>query len=201
MTSPAKPTGFTLIEMIVAVGIFVIILQIVAGAYGRFVSIEREGIGQQEMQEDIRLFLQLFNREARTGFGNTFQPVIVPKGLVFRNQENSCVLYYAAQGRIFRTDTEGLNPAVAPDANCADQDLYRGVHRQLTDGKNTVVENLTFEAVSAQPTSQPNVPAQGPLTQQGFIVVNITVRPNSPHAEVMRVQSAITSRQFIPYTY
>ncbi len=202
MNPPQNQSGFTLIEMIIAVGIFVLVLQVVAGAYGRFVRVEREGIGQQEMQEDVRLFLQLFNREARTAFGNTYQRVVVPyPGIVFRNQENHCVVYYVQNGAIFRSDTAGddrIAPTVAADVPCADFNIYNGrPHRRLTDARNTVVESLAFDA----PYALPPFPSQDTLTQQGFIVVYLSVRSKGPDAELMQLQSTVTSRQLIPYPH
>jgi prepilin-type N-terminal cleavage/methylation domain-containing protein len=195
--------GFTLIEIIVALGIFVVMLQIVAFTYRRFVTVERQSIGQQEMQEDMRLFLQLFNREARTAFGNTYQAVIIPpgiigSGIVFRNQEGRCVRYAheVTADTQFITRSEALP---ATDANCADLNLYNTANtRRLTDIENTFVEELNFHAVSAQPPF--SVPAVTQLTQQGFITVRMRMRARAEQNEGTRLQSTITSLQTLPYT-
>jgi len=190
MQQPTQ-SGFTLIETIVSIGILTVLLTVVAAAYGRFAGLQREGIGQQEMQEDVRLFLQLFNREARTAFGTTYQATTNPPGVVFRNQEGRCVLYAfsAVDGTITRAEA---TPAL--DHPCADPAIY-AAPRRLTDRDNTVVADLTFEAVSAAPAW----PASGPLTQQGFITVYLGTHSAADPSNVLQLQSTVTSRQFTPY--
>ncbi len=194
--------GFTLIEMIVAIGIFVVLLQIVAFTYSRFVGVERQNIGQQEMQEDMRLFLQLFNREARTGFGNTYQTI--SHGVVFRNQEGVCVKYEhdTAAHALLRSDSTNKSESnLDASHDCADPIVYNAA-RLLTDSENTVIEELSFEAVAAQPPFlPPPAPPVTQLTQQGFITVHMRIRAAADQTEGTRLQSTVASRQTLPYTY
>lgn len=190
MSSSPAPRGFTLVETIVAIGILVVLLTVVATAYGRFVGVQREGVGQQEMQEDVRLFLQLFNREARTAFGTTYQQTVNPPGVVFRNQESACVFYTYDAGQKAVTRAEAIP---APNHPCADLGIY-GAGRRLTDTQNTVIAGLQFEVVTASAD-----PVTLLLTQQGFITVYLDVHPAADPTQPMPVQSTVTSRQFTPY--
>lgn len=173
-----------------AIGILVLLLTVVTAAYGRFVGVQREGIGQQEMQEDIRLFLQLFNREARTAFGTTYQETTNPPGIVFRNQESTCVFYAYDIGQKTITRAEATPAADHP---CADLGIY-STRQRLTDRQDTVIADLRFEATAALTD-----PTTSFLTQQGFITVYVSVHSAVDPSQPMQVQSTVTSRQFAPY--
>jgi hypothetical protein len=177
MNAAARKTGFTLIE------------------------VQRGGIGQQEMQEDVRLFLQLFSREARTAFSNTYVKIENPPGgVVFRNQEGRCV-YYAhatgAGGAQSITRAEATPPLKHP---CTDLGIYPA-GRTITDTKNTVIADLRFEAVSAKPAFSTTDTEPKPLMQQGFVTVYLTTHPINEAGERLYLQSTVTSRQFTPYDF
>ncbi len=198
----AQSKGFTLIETVVALGILVLLLTLVAGSYGRFIGVQRDGIGQQEMQEDVRLFLQLFTREARTAFGNTYAILDqenTQDGVVFRNQEGHCVRYK------FNSDAHTLERAEANPANlgehCADPTIY-GPPRTLTDTKNSVIANARFEAITAQPEFVLNTrPEKSTLDQQGLVTIQLEAHPAADQDDLLRLQTTVTSRQTTPYTW
>lgn len=194
--------GFSLIEVVVASGILLIVLQLVVGAYARFVHVERAGINEQEMQEDIRLVLQLFNREARTAYGTTYQAIVSPvthqpNGIVFRNQEGICVKYEHLAAPSFslqRSDSAGLSDLfVNRGHNCADPVIYNGPQR-LTDDTATEIVSLQFDARAAIAQAPPSFFLAG----QGFVTVRLQVRSSAINNPVL-LQSTVTSRQFISY--
>lgn len=179
--------GFTLLEMVFAMGMFVLLLLGIAGVYGRFVHAQRLGISQQEMQEDVRLILQLFNREARTAYGNTYEEE--PSGIAFRNQEGQCVHYKfaAAEQSVMRAEAPGAAAPGAPPPPCLDTDMY-AQYRRLNDKHNTIIEQLKFSAIKADPQAR-----------QGLITVYLSVHPAADPAQTMHLQSTVTSRQFTSY--
>lgn len=180
--------GFTLLEMVFAMGIFVLLLLGIAAVYGRFVHAQRLGISQQEMQEDVRLILQLFNREARTAYGNTYEETVSPPGMVFRNQEGQCVHYKfdAAAKSVMRAEAPGTPAPGAPPPSCLSTSYTQ--YRRLNDKQNTIIEQLKFSPIKADP-----------LARQGLITVYLSVHPAADPTQTMHLQSTVTSRQFTPY--
>lgn len=83
--------GFTLVEMLVSLAIFVIVTAIVGGIYTTFVQKQRDQLGQQNVQQDIQNFFDTLEREVRTGYGDKF--AIISGSLVFNNQESLEVTY------------------------------------------------------------------------------------------------------------
>jgi len=186
--------GFTLLETVVSLGILVILLTLVAGAYGHFISVQRLGVGQQEMQEDVRLFLQLFTREARTAFGNTYAILDKGEGVVFRNQEGHCVRYRVNTAAHALERAEAYPPEL--DHHCADPTIYPP-DRVLTDEQNTVIADAHFDAISAEGA----FPKRDPLTQQGLITVSLRVHSKADPTDPLHLETSVTSRQFTPYTW
>ena len=195
--STSSSSGFTLIEVIVSIGILVVLLQLVSASYSRFVGIQRSGIGQQEMQEDVRLFLQLFNREARTAFADTYVSDIQQphRGIVFRNQEGLCVYYsYDVTNKVILRAEEKT-----PDPSHDCRDTLGGVYgaaRQLTDDQNTSIDDLRFDAVPAQVAD-----GGATLQSQGLVTVVMTVSSKAGPDEKMQLESSVTGRQFTPYVH
>src|SRR5436190_24402116 len=89
-----KQSGFTLIELIVSVGIFAMLLIVITGIVARYFAAERIAIAQQNLQEDVRFAVEMMAREIRTSYGDTF---ILPDGtgqaLTLVNQNGVCVEY------------------------------------------------------------------------------------------------------------
>lgn len=193
--------GFTLIELVVAMGIFAVMLLIVAGAFSRFVSTQRADVGEQELQEDMRVALEFFNREVRTAYGTTFETGTVDVDgtdqpfVSLRNQNGACVMYRrSAAGELERA-------MVAVDAgkSCSDPFHYipttvGGVEpfSPLT-GEAVVIESLVFDVQAALQD-----PA-GNLVNQGLITVRLAVRPRM-QARVVRLQNTTTARQMVGFT-
>lgn len=210
VTAKNQLSGFTLIEVVIAIAILLVVLQLVVGAYARFVRVERIGIHEQEMQEDIRLVLQLFNREARTGYGTTYQTNnLNPSAsnartrLYFRNQESDCVKYELIDNGpldkgLFRSDTAGTG--TDPLADCAG--VTYNTARRLTDAKATIITKLEFVPRPAKLFRPDPVGPPDPLRlgEQGYIQIHLQVTSPPPSSGKPTIlQSTVTSRQFIPY--
>lgn len=193
VSSTSPKNGFTLLEMVFAMGIFVLLLLVITAVYGRFVSAQRLGISQQEMQEDVRLILQLINREARTAYGNTYEETNSPPGIAFRNQEGQCVHYKfeAADNSIMRAEASGAAPPGAAPPSCRDTSVViYAQYRRLNDKQNTIIEQLKFSAIKADADLQ---------VRQGLTTVYLSVHPAADPTQTMHLQSTVTSRQFTSY--
>lgn len=184
-----KTRGFTLIELVVAIGIFAVMLLVIVGVFSRFMTIQRRDIGEQHLQEDLRLALELFNKEARTGYGNTY-PEGLHNEIVFRNQNNVCVKYRLKDGRIKRSAID-LTTSPQGSGGC-DPSWGYGDEMAIT-GPETVVNSLGFYAVAAQVD-----PATGRLISQGVVEIVIKAHPKQKEDSIINFQSAVSSRQFFP---
>lgn len=185
--SKTSARGFTLIELIVAVGLFSVILLIIVGAYTRFVTAQRRTIAEQQLQEDVRISLDQFSRDARTAYGNTF-PTGQTTAVTFRNQNNICVLYErSAIGQFTRTE------AASPDVvACDDPALYEPAAALSLTDEGTVIETLAFISVPADHDSQF-------IHSQGYITITLGARARGKDDVTYTAQSTFTSRKVVPY--
>lgn len=181
--------GFTLIEVVVAMGIFSVVLLIVMSAITRWAFVQRRDIAEQELQEELRVALELFGREARTGYGNTFGEADGDSTFAFRNQNRVCVMYRATPAvQAF----ERL--AAAPDdgtTDCRDEDLYGTATAEPLTSTQTVIESVRFLPQSAEVDNER-------LVSQGFVTVVITARA-APKESTLAVQTTVTARQVNPF--
>ena len=200
--------GFTLLEVIVSVGIFSLVLFVATTAYARFVSVERQHIGQQELQEDVRIAMEQFNREVRIGHGDTFSRLSGndPTGFTFRDNSGTCVLYRLDNGRLIRnvadrTAATQNNPAVLADPrlarrDCSDFGLY-GVNDddELTDPTGAVtVRQLAFYVRRGE------VDAEGTLlTSRGLVTMAIELEARADPATPIVLNSTVGSNQVLTY--
>lgn len=191
--------GFTLLEVLVATAILTVVLVVAVGTYGRFARFQRYFSAEQELQEDIRLALQLFSREARTAFGSTFQVIDNGRGITFRNQEKNCVQYWHnLSGILVRNEhsTSGVD--------CSELGQYDTTTEvAMTDtSSRVVITKLLFKTQPAK--SDPNDPTR--LITQGLITIIVEAKPNivgssatSEWGAPIQLQTAVTSRQLSPY--
>lgn len=179
--------GFTLIEIVVAMGIFSILLLIMLGIFSRSTFIQRRDIAEQKLQEDIRFALELLSREARTGYGNTFTTAIGDSSSVyFANQNSVCVNYRKTSETLERAEA---TTATFP-ADCT-QASY-GTYLPLLS-KDVHVTALTF---IAQPS---DVDSDFQLSQ-GFITVNMEAQATGKTDVPIALQNTTASRQLIVLT-
>ena len=54
--------GFTLLELVVATGIFAIFMLVIVGMFSQFVFTQRRNIAEQALLEDVRTALEIFER-------------------------------------------------------------------------------------------------------------------------------------------
>jgi prepilin-type N-terminal cleavage/methylation domain-containing protein len=111
-----KINGFTLVEMLVSLAIFVTIIAIVGGIYTTFVQKQRDQLGMQNVQQDVQNFFDTLEREVRTGYGDQFalSPAPTPS-LHFFNQGQIEVTYDKSGGKITRKEASGTPVAITSD--------------------------------------------------------------------------------------
>ena len=96
--------GFTLIELIMAMGIFIFIVLIISGVFVTSLRSQRKNTAFQEIQENGRYILEMMMKEIRmskinTDFG-TFENLNIE-----RNDTGANVFYYFDNNQIYREET------------------------------------------------------------------------------------------------
>ena len=108
--------GFSLLEMLVSVSVFVILILMVTSIFQNSMLVQKNAVATQEVQEGIRYALELMSKELRSSVTNLADPsdpasdscdLILPPTLptnrifnydagqlYFRNKEGDCVNYY-----------------------------------------------------------------------------------------------------------
>lgn len=174
--------GFTLIEIIVAVGVFSIILLISAGIFSGYTDNQRRAIDTQDLQESVRLSLEVMSRELRTAYGESF--VLANNALTFRNQNGNCVQYSLGEDKIMRSETENS------DTDC-DIASFSSSAESLT-GKDIVVNALAFKP-------WPSFVEDENLLSQGFVTI-VLQASTVDEQKTLNVQTTVASRQVAPWS-
>lgn len=193
---PRRPSGFTLIELLTAMAIFSILIILISGAFARFVLNQRREIAEQELQEDVRFGMEIFNREARTGYGNTYRSGLDEPGttITFRNQSLNCVQYRFTEVPTGNTDNprgliERAEIFEGAGGECDGADYP---NPEPLTGNETDIESLAFVPQLAEE-------GEDGLTRQGFITVIARVGSRNPSVAPLDFQSTVTSRQVTPF--
>lgn len=176
--------GFTLIELMVAISIFSVMLLILTGIFTRFISIQRHDVGEFRLQEDLRLAFELFNREARLSYGNTFASQ--NNTVVFRNQTGACVTYRFNDEKFQRAEDSEVAGVACPII--FNDQLFEDLHSD-----QTVFRQMEFSVVPARLRDDGTT-----LESQGLVTISARVRSRGDQKEVP-IQNSVSSRQVIPY--
>ena len=137
LTIDSHLTGFTLLEITVAMGMFIVTMLIVMGIFRSIIEGQRSALASQNTQESIRFAFEIMGKEIRMakfmdvgcrsvlGITNTsLYPNIIynssttKNNLIFKNKDDSCVKYYIENNRIkiFRYDLSAtVDSFIIPD--------------------------------------------------------------------------------------
>lgn len=175
--------GFTLLEVIVAVGIFAVIILASVRIFQAVVSNQRTALIDSDTQENIRYFTEVFTRETRLAQRNTsgvatcgvttnhvFATSTAGAAdiLYFKNSDNQCVKYY----------TEF-------DNNIRRVRIDRASTSDFVTSKKINIEALRFFADDASTSTQP------------LVTMNLRVRSeNNPTIPALNIQTSITPRLY-----
>lgn len=115
--------GFTLIELIVGMGIFSLVMLSVTGIFQQVVNVQRKAIGAHNVQESLRYILEVMSKEIRTAERNFDTCADVPSGQIYnvnndtlylKNQYGQCVAYFLQNSRL-KIARDGTELYVTPD--------------------------------------------------------------------------------------
>jgi len=171
--------GYSLFEMVVAVGIFAVVSVSAVGIFQTVVDGQRNAIAAQNIQENFRYALEVMSKELRNaqkdnGVCNT-SPINVANSavydqnsaagdIIFKNKYGQCVRYYLSGQRIA---------------------IRRDLVIDYITPPEIVINSLTFN-LNISPTDQPSV----------NFVINGYVAGKSLNRQEMRVETSISSRYY-----
>jgi len=179
-------SGFTLIEVLVAISILSIALLITNGIFTRFIVNQRRDISEQELQEDVRINLELLASEIRTSHASTFaqkkrnDAEQTGPGIVFRDQTGSICVMHRRQGQAWQRSEK----TTSEDCSNVTFDKFT----TLTDA-STNIEDLSFKIIPEPIVNQDK------LIRQGFITVILKAKSSNTSIPAFSLQTTLTSRQ------
>lgn len=187
--------GFTLIELIIAIGIFVVFLTIIMGVFSRFVGTERHNIAQSTIISDVQSGLESFAKEARTGYGSTYHGIgsedESSAAVAFRNQAGVCVIY-RVENEVFERGEDSDN--IGQEEECEPDSILDSEFVPLTSNKTKITRiNIIAEpAIVADEDT-------GRLASQGTVAIELTADSAKTDIAPLNIQRTITSRQLAAY--
>lgn len=185
--------GFTLIELMIAMGIFAAFIVIITGVFGRFVQVQRHSIAQGQVVVDLQSALESFIKEARTAYGSTYYPNGNGSMVAFRNQERECVAYRLGNTKLLERAVATISPydSCSPDVfNAETFTPITGTQTEITPVDGSPI----FDVFPAQVDG-----AGEKLLRQGVIVVHMTVSSKDATILPLSIENSVTSRQTSPY--
>jgi len=185
--------GFTLIEVIVSVSLFVVIILSVTSIFKLAIDGQRSAIATQNVQESLKFFLEVTAKEIRMAQKNggvcedidddkIFQVVPQVNGdmLYFKNYYGECVKYYlAADG----PDGSNLRFVISRASGSI---ITPSILLDFISPAKIRINDLHFVVNSSASTSQPMV----------TINLNAHALDNSQFESDMTLQTSITSRYY-----
>ena len=205
-----RQAGFTLLEVVTAIALFSAVMVITVGAFTRFVDVQRRDIDEQAFQEDIRLAVGLFNREARGAFGDTYEGIIQvgedgmlgteddEPSIFFHNQNTTCVRYFISDGQFVRNESA----TGGRTADCSLPDNYDSADDRALTGDDSTIINMQFRIqqsrVDCENFFDPDAPGTPVPTvvRRGYITVLIAAEAAAKEVP-LQLQSTVTSRQTV----
>jgi len=169
-----KEGGYTLIELIVAVGLFAMVMLLASGAYIMMIGLNRQAQGLATGIDNLSFALETMTRDIRTGGGYNCG------GL------GDCV----SGAGSFSFLNEGGKAVSYSLAGSALQETVNGVRSNLTDPLSVTVTSLTFYVFGTK------TPAQGDYQQPHVTITvsgTVSIGPGKP-SQSFTVETGATMR-------
>ena len=104
-----KQKGFTLIEIIVAIGIFTAVITMALATFLNISNIQRKAGALRAVNDNLNFALELMSREMRSGKNYCFFACSTPDAFGFTNSQNENVVYRLHQNSIERSSNGGIS--------------------------------------------------------------------------------------------
>ena len=183
-TKPGNNGGFSLVEFIVAVGLFTIVVSIAVGGFTGALRTQRQAVGLISANSNISLALEQMTREMRTGydFCANGRTCLLPEEIEFKNAKNEIVRYcFASDG-----DTGWVERGVGGGA-CSSENFKR------ITADNVSVEHLKFYVSGNLPASLPP-PAGDELQPRITISIGVTSKEKTIAGNPVDLQTTVSPR-------
>lgn len=171
-----KEHGFTLLELVIAVAIFLTILMVLGGMVLAVVRAQRVAIATQQVQDTLRSALEILGRDVRLAAKNTAGSSCVPAradflpssgespSLTFISDRGHCLTYSIVNQQIHR--------------------LADGTSDETLTSDNVLVTALNF-----------NIFGEGDDQTQPRIIVRLAAQSKTSSQVTMRVETTLTQRE------
>ncbi len=173
------PNGFTLIELMVAVGLFALVMTLAAGAYLMMINANRQAQALATGINNLSFGLETMTRDIRTGTGYCGGSNCAPGVFNFTNVDGQSVTYELVDN--------GTNCGGASAGYLAR--VTNGVTTPLTD-PSVMISSLTFDTFGTAPYSVGNDTTQARVT----IVVNGCVSAGPGKTQNFTIETGATMR-------
>ncbi len=174
MHATPKKRGFTLVELIVSIGLFTIVITIVASAYLSLISLNRKARATNDLVSNLSYVVEAMSRSIRTGtnyqcggLGGTNCPTSGNSTFSFTDDQDQSVTFFKS-GAVIDQSVAGASPY------------------PLTDARITVT-NLQFfvQGVGPGDQTQPRV----------LFTISGTITPDTNSAPIsFTIESSATER-------
>jgi prepilin-type N-terminal cleavage/methylation domain-containing protein len=169
-------TGFVLVELMIAIGVFLVVATIAVGGFARSLRTIRQNAALVSASGNTSLALEQMTREMRTGydFCTNGQVCTLPDALSFKNAKGDVIQYSLVDNIIVRTCTVSGGTC---DGDPGD--------RPITPA-TTVIKSLSFVTLGTEPGDkyQPRV----------TITVGVTAKEAGLQSAVTTFQTTVSSR-------
>ncbi len=179
MRRATQPRGFTLIELMVAVGLFALVMTLAAGAYLMMINANRQAQALATGINNLSFGLETMTRDIRTGTDYCGGSSCPPGTFTFTNVNGQTVTYELVEN--------GTTCNGAPAGYLAR--VTSGVTTPLTD-PSVMISSLTFTTFGTAPYSVGNDTTQARVT----MVVNGCVNAGPGKTQNFTIETGATMR-------
>lgn len=167
-------SGFTLVELVIAVSIFLVLVMVLGGILISAINFQRTALATQAVQDISRSVLEIMGRDIRLAAKDEAGSCIAARknyettsgSIKFLNDRNECVRYYI------------LNNEVNREVN--------GTNQLLSTAKSAKFSTLQFDVFGENGNDQ---------TQPRVLVRLVVTAPNDDPGATLRIQTTLTQRE------
>lgn len=149
MIGNKRQHGYTLIELLVAIGVFAIVVTLMTGTFMLSLRGQKKGVTTQNVADNVRYAMEIMAKEMRMG-----------TSFVADTNSGSCATMCRIQ---FSSNMPNRNPAQRLEFYLAngkimfDDEVGTGPAADSITSPNVTVSTLSFDVSGVPPTSQPRI--------------------------------------------
>jgi len=137
--------GFSLVELMVVVGILSIIMLVISQPVAGIIKYQRESQTADNMRDNLQFVINKMEKELKTSSGVT--AISGGAGLTFKDQNGGKVAYCFSDNEIIRLETDNCTNILPSSPRLTENTIFRVVNLRFWENNRT---NLTTMSISAQ---------------------------------------------------